>query len=197
MGRKIEMVGRQFGKWFVLSASPVRKNTNLYYLCRCQCGMQKLVPGSSLRNSQSNGCLSCRSQNTKHGLLKNGVPQSYRAWHGMIQRCTNNKSKKWHLYGKRGISVCERWLEYPNFLADMGEPPSKGMQLDRINVDGNYEPSNCRWVTPKENSANRRISLKNRHKYNIIPLNRACDYCICDLCIAKKSQTPQKNEPKI
>ena len=70
----------------------------------------------------------------------------------MKQRCTNPSNKNWKHYGERGITVCERWSKFSNFLADMGEAP-KGMQIDRIDNDGNYEPSNCRWVTPKENTA--------------------------------------------
>jgi hypothetical protein len=74
----------------------------------------------------------------------------------MLGRCRNPQGENWENYGGRGIKVCERWLSYPNFLADMGRKPTPAHSIDRIDVDGNYEPNNCRWATPKEQMQNRR-----------------------------------------
>ncbi len=87
-----------------------------------------------------------------HGRYK--TPE-YNSWNGIIQRCTNPKSQNWHRYGGRGIRVCSEWLDFETFLRDMGEKPGPGYSIDRIDNDGNYEPGNCRWVTHKENCANR------------------------------------------
>lgn len=76
----------------------------------------------------------------------------------MIQRCERPKARGYSNYGGRGITVCERWHTYENFLADMGERPSRSLQLDRINNDGNYEPTNCRWATPREQLNNTRFN---------------------------------------
>jgi hypothetical protein len=89
----------------------------------------------------------------QHGLTQ--TPE-YDIWSAMIQRCTNPRHKKYHLYGQRGISVCNRWRDFLNFYTDMGPRPSPNLSLDRINNDGNYEPGNCRWTTSKVQANNSR-----------------------------------------
>lgn len=82
---------------------------------------------------------------------------TYRAWHSMLCRCYQPAQRSWKLYGGRGIVVCDRWRDFKNFLADMGEKPL-GLTLDRLDNDGNYEPSNCRWATALEQVRNRRCN---------------------------------------
>ncbi len=88
----------------------------------------------------------------KHGMY---ASPTYSSWNNMIQRCTNPKYTYYEYYGGRGITVCNRWLDFRNFLEDMGNKP-EGLTLDRVDVDGNYELSNCRWATRKEQAQNRR-----------------------------------------
>jgi hypothetical protein len=106
---------------------------------------------------QSTRCRPCT--HIKHGYYKS---PTYFAWEGMIQRCTNPNWRQWHNYGGRGITVCERWRTFVNFLADMGERPEgrhgkiAEYSLDRIDNNGNYEPGNCRWATVAEQHSNKR-----------------------------------------
>ena len=104
--------------------------------------------------------------NHKHGHGANGrETPTYRSWLAMVSRCSNPKQPGWKHYGGRGITVCERWREFANFLADMGEAPV-GTQIDRTNNDIGYQPDNCRWATRQEQMRNtrasRRITLNGR-----------------------------------
>lgn len=134
-------------------------------VCQCVCGNTVTVTRYRLASghTRSCGCLSretaaanARRTNTKHGLCRSKVSI---AWSGMRDRCNNPKNASFHNYGGRGIRVCERWSDFLNFVADMGHPPSKAHSLDRIDVNGNYEPSNCRWATAKEQCRNTRDTV--------------------------------------
>lgn len=112
---------------------------------------------------------SCGCRTTKHLHGGNGSKRikpsaTYTAWRSMRVRCTEPKVKSFRHYGGRGIKVCERWQKFENFLADMGERPSPKHSLDRIDVNGHYEPGNVRWATPTEQQGNRRTA--HRLEYN-------------------------------
>jgi hypothetical protein len=143
------IIGLKFGNSTVLKRVE-NKNSNSRYLCRCDCGKEREVDGYLLKKSRSTKCPQCRVKT--HGM---SYTSTFRIWTGILRRCTNQNFKAFKYYGGRGISVCERWLRFENFLADMGERPPQ-LSIDRINNDGNYEPSNCRWATAVEQRHNQR-----------------------------------------
>lgn len=95
--------------------------------------------------------------NTTHGFSKHPI---FPRWKMMMERCYNPKNKKYPRYGGRGIAVCSRWKSVENFIADLGDPPFAGATLDRIDVNGNYEPANVRWATQKDQQNNRADSTR-------------------------------------
>lgn len=162
-----DIAGRRFGHLLVIHRAGRASDRRAMWLCTCDCGARIIVSGNNLRsgNSQSCGCWA----NRKHGHSPADHPtRTYRSWVSMRERCTNPRTTSFHRYGGRGITVCERWMDFRNFLADMGERPP-GKTIDRWpNNDGNYEPGNCRWATPKEQMSNRTktVNTKRRRRQN-------------------------------
>jgi hypothetical protein len=173
----IDLTGKQFGYWTVLHRGhTVIHSTGsiVFWTCRCVCGLEKDVPGGHLRRShkpsKSCGCMQrelCSNAKTRHGHARHrtkSITGTYWSWQAMNARVRNPSSTSFKNYGGRGITICERWELFENFLADMGSRPD-GLSLDRYpNPDGNYEPGNCRWATRQEQQKNKKPRTKSNLK---------------------------------
>lgn len=155
-----EYVGKRFNNLTVLSRSYNNLNGESFFNCLCDCGKEKRVQANRIRNgkTKSCGCKHIRNGNFKHGLYRS---TENIIWMGIKGRCYTPTSTSYKNYGARGIKMCDRWKNsFENFLADMGKRPSKKHSIERINNNGNYEPSNCKWATNLEQSKNKRTTKK-------------------------------------
>lgn len=150
--------GTRFGRWMTIAKidweNPTGSQAKKYYRvwCVCECGEEARVKLNHLRTGASGGCIKCNPGRLTHGLAHS---RSYSIWKGMKRRCGQTGNRPHKNYAGRGITVCERWLDFENFFADVGEAPV-GKSLDRIDVNKGYEPENCRWATQTEQMNNMR-----------------------------------------
>ena len=159
MRKGIDLTSMRFGRLIALRqvVGPNPKITGAYWVCVCDCGVEKVIRGQDLRNglTRSCGCFNLdrrRELKTTHGQSKHYL---FKTWEGMVSRCHNPNDKDYRTYGARGIEVCELWRDDPaQFFKDMGPRP-EGTSIDRVDGDDDYRPGNCRWATALEQGANR------------------------------------------
>ncbi len=158
---KLNLSGQTYEYLTVLREKGKNKHGQTLWECKCFCEAIVDVVGSALRSGHTKSC-GCQSRrltteaNIKHGMSsRKGNTPTYNTWKRMVQRCTNPNSKEYPNYGGRGITICERWLKFEKFLADMGERPENA-SIDRIDNSQGYYPDNCRWSTRSEQQRNRR-----------------------------------------
>lgn len=170
--KSADMVGQKYGRLFVESFYKDSESGDYFGVCRCDCGQIKNIRLPSLANghTKSCGCLQreiVAKTMSKHGKYKDKI---YSVWVGMLQRCSNKSSNSYKNYGGRGIKVCDEWLSFDAFYEDMGDCPD-GLSIDRIDNDGGYSKSNCRWATQREQKLNTRV-----RKDNLLGVRGVCKW---------------------
>lgn len=182
--KKVEIVGMKLNRLRVISEYPKRTNAGkVQFLCKCDCGNEVVVIGSKLINGHTKSCKCMQREAVKKtGDLNRTHSRSrtrvYKVWGSMKSRCYNKGNDSYYRYGGRGITVCDRWrYSFESFLEDMGEC-GLGLSIDRIDNNGNYEPSNCKWSTQIEqenNKSTNRIVLFNGERFTVSQLSRKID----------------------
>jgi hypothetical protein len=164
---RIDLTGQRFGRLVVLSYGETRGKV-AYWRCACECGVEKLIAGTSLKSGHSTSCGCVRREivaekNHKHGFARRWLKgRWYIIWNGMMARCHSEKHPDYPQYGGRGVVVCEEWRDAANFIAwcEAHEPVPLDLSIDRYpDGDGPYAPNNCRFATDGEQVRNRSMSI--------------------------------------
>lgn len=153
----------KYGRWTLGEYVRKDKSNNKYYLCECDCGTEKVVRIDHLRSGKSKSCGCIKNEQIKalrstHNLSGTRI---YNIWRNMVRRCNDNSAISFKYYGARGISVCEEWLLDVKTFYDwaINNGYQENLTIERVNNDGNYEPSNCKWITHVEQQLNKRNVL--------------------------------------
>jgi biotin operon repressor len=154
-----DLKGKQFNSWIVIKEVNRDIHNKRVWECSCKCGDIYNIIQENLTRSKSKMCRKCSLEQRKE-LPKRENHRLYSIWKNMRSRCTNPNRQHYHNYGGRGIKVCDRWDDFLLFLEDMEHSFIEGLTLDRMDVDGDYTPKNCRWATIEEQANNKQDSLK-------------------------------------
>lgn len=159
----IDITGQRFGRLVAIERIGTDKHRRAIWLCRCDCGNTATVVGSELRRGRTKSCGCLGHERNREGHVKHGCRYTrlYSIWRGLRQRCSNPNSKGYSNYGGRGITVCQEWNDFTVFQKWAHENGyTNSMTIERNDVNGNYEPSNCKWIAHNEQSQNKRDTVR-------------------------------------
>lgn len=157
-----DIAGQRFGRLVAIRPAHRDKHGKWHWLCHCDCGKEVVVSSNAIIKGNTKSCGCYRSERVRQAPLTHGhtvnkvFSPTYRSWAAMMTRCLNPNVPHYKYYGGRGIEVCERWHSFENFLADMGPRPEGRYSIERVDRDGRYEPSNCKWIPQRDQSKNKR-----------------------------------------
>jgi hypothetical protein len=158
MSRPVDISMQRFGALVAQTRLIGSKRT--LWQCSCDCGKTVTVPYGNLRSGNTTSCGCLKYANRKTGRVTKASFPEYKIWGGIRQRCLNPNDPGYHRYGGRGITICDRWSVFENFLTDMGPRPSPDHSIDRKDNDGPYSPDNCQWATIRVQTRNRRANVR-------------------------------------
>lgn len=176
MGTLIDMTGKKFGRLTVLKRGPNTRAGKVAWECLCECGAHTIVDSSSLVSGNTRSCGCLRNDLIEQRMKEKGYTSNERralkdVWRMMLKRCENPACNSYHNYGARGIKVCPEWHSQAAFRDwAIHNGYQKGLDLDRVDNNGNYEPSNCRWVTRAENMNNTRKTIFLEYQGQLLPI---------------------------
>lgn len=195
MGKIVDLTRQRFGRLIVIEKAGHSKGNRLQWLCKCDCGNFKITTSSDLKSGKVRSCGCLRKETTskmaksrsksriKHNKSNTRI---YRIWSTMKQRCYNSKCFSYKWYGKKGIKICDEWknnfIFFYNWAIDNGY--KENLSIDRIDVNGNYEPSNCRWVDniiQQNNKTNNKIIIYKNKKYTMSQLSKILNLKYCNI----------------
>lgn len=196
-----DLTGKRFNRWTVVYYAGMNASHFATWLCRCDCGTERVVIATTLygNTSRSCGCLQREIAGTLTATHRASTTAEYKVWTGMKSRCYNPARKSYADYGGRGIRICDRWLHsFESFLADMGKRPTRQHTIERNDHDGNYEPSNCCWVLRKVQNSNTRstrtVEYCGAHRS---VLDLASEFGVSAMAIYKRTSRGQSAEHAI
>lgn len=176
--KPVNITDQRFGRLRAVKLAFRDKHNREHWLFKCDCGQEKAIEKSSVKTGHTKSCGCLQLDNNKIvGITHNkSKTREFKIWLGIKKRCLNRKCHAYKDYGARGIMICDRWLiSFEDFLADMGYAPSQFHSIDRIDNNGNYEPSNCKWITRKEQNNNTRRNRIFSYEGKNYTLSNLCD----------------------
>lgn len=166
MPNKLNLAGKKINRLLIIKEVGKDQRGGILWECICDCENKVIVRSDSISNGHAKSCGCIQKEKAKNGCIKRltthgqaNTPE-YNVWSHLKSRCLNKSDRAYKNYGGRGIKVCSRWLKFENFIKDIGNRPNKSLTVERINNDGNYEPSNCKWATRTEQALNTRRNKK-------------------------------------